>query len=112
MPVIPASAFAMVLGTAGLADSWQAASVYWVLPATAAAAIPWLAIAIWFVLTILYAAKWIFFRKDALEGLRHPVQGCFIGLAGVAAMLAAGAMQGPVVSFARSAKQALAHVSF
>jgi tellurite resistance protein TehA-like permease len=42
---------------------------------------------IWLAPVILYALKWVFARSDALSEARNPIQCCFIGLAGVSAML-------------------------
>jgi tellurite resistance protein len=44
---------------------------------------------VWFGLTVMFALKWVFSRPKAIEEANHPVQCCFIGLAGVATMLIA-----------------------
>jgi tellurite resistance protein len=45
---------------------------------------------VWLVITTLYVLKWFEAREAALAEAAHPVQCCFIGLAGVATMLVAG----------------------
>ncbi|AXA42351.1 dicarboxylate transporter/tellurite-resistance protein TehA [Rhizobium leguminosarum] len=89
LPIVPASFFGMVLGLAGLGGAWRAAHLAWGLPAligelvTSAAALVWLSVA------TLYGLKWLVAREAALTEAAHPVQCCFIGLAGVATMLVA-----------------------
>src|SRR5262249_23771552 len=46
---------------------------------------------VWAVLLVLYVLKWIFARDEALAEATHPVQCCFIGVAGVSTMLIAAA---------------------
>ncbi|OHV78680.1 dicarboxylate transporter/tellurite-resistance protein TehA [Rhizobium sp. LCM 4573] len=92
LPLIPASAFGIVLGTAGLANSWRAASSYWGLPQEIGEVLADAGFIIWIVLIGLYGLKWLVFREEALEEVSHPVQCCFVGLIGVSTMLAAGAM--------------------
>ncbi len=88
LPRIPAAFFGIVLGVAGLGNSWRAATALWSVPAEIGEAISLLAVAIWLVLIVLYAGKWIVAPNDAMAELEHPVQCCFIGLIGVATMLA------------------------
>jgi tellurite resistance protein len=45
------------------------------------------ATAIWVVLILLYVAKWIWRKADALAEFRHPVACCFIGLVPVSTAL-------------------------
>jgi tellurite resistance protein len=92
VPIIPAAFFGMVLGLAGLGNSWRAATVVWQQPAFVSEAICWLAVAVWAILILLYIAKWATARDGALKELSHPVQCCFIGLIGVATMLVAGCL--------------------
>ncbi len=92
LPIVPASYFGMVLGLAGLGASWRAASQLWALPSAIGEAIMAVAVAVWAVLLVLFVLKWLVARPDALEEAAHPVLCCFIGLAGVATMLAAGAI--------------------
>ncbi len=89
LPVVPASAFGIVLGIAGLSNAWRAAAGHFALPATVGDGIALLALAVWFVLVCLYGLKWILFAEEARKEIVHPVQCCFIGLIGVATMLCA-----------------------
>lgn len=88
-PLIPASFFGIVLGLAGLSNAWRAAHAVWGTPAIvvdltfAAAAVAWLLI------VILYALKWVWAPVAAAQEAEHPVQCCFIGLAGVSTLLIA-----------------------
>jgi tellurite resistance protein len=91
-PLVPASFFGMVLGLIGLGNSWRAASAVWGLPAEIGEAAMLAGVAVWALLFLLFAAKWAWAREDARAEARHPVQCCFIGLAGVATMLVAVAI--------------------
>lgn len=91
-PVVPASYFGMVLGLAGLAGTWRAAHLAWGLPALVGEVIMLVGGMVWAAVTVLYALKWIVVRETALAEAAHPIQCCFIGLAGVAAMLVAGGL--------------------
>lgn len=88
-PVIPASAFSMVLGTAGLANSWRAASAVWPIPDAPGRAIGLAAGIVWLVLIALYGLKWSLAGDKAIAEAKDPVQGSFVSLVGVATMLAA-----------------------
>lgn len=92
LPVVPASYFGMVLGLAGLAGTWRAAHLAWGLPALVGEVIMLVGGMVWAAVTVLYALKWIVARETALAEAAHPIQCCFIGLAGVAAMLVAGGL--------------------
>ncbi|WP_340117862.1 dicarboxylate transporter/tellurite-resistance protein TehA [Pelagibius sp. 7325] len=89
LPVIPAAAFGMVLGLAGLANAWRAAHDAYQLPAAVGEAIMAAAAAVWAILLCLYAFKWWLTPRLAIAELHHPVQCCFVGLIGVATMLVA-----------------------
>jgi tellurite resistance protein len=90
VPVVPASFFGMVLGLSGLANAWRAAHQVWGLPAWIGEALVALSTTVWMILIILYGAKWLVAREDALTELGHAVQCCFVGLIGVTTMLVAG----------------------
>jgi tellurite resistance protein len=79
----------MVLGIVGLGGGWRAAIDLWGVPAIVSDALNLLGVLIWFILLVLYAAKWLLLRSDALAELRHPVQCSFLALVGVATMLVA-----------------------
>ena len=90
LPIVPASSFGVVLGLAGLGGSWRAAHSVWQLPAWVGEALMLAAAAVWAAVSVLYAAKWLAAREQAVAELHHPVQCCFVGLAGVATMLVGG----------------------
>lgn len=87
LPVVPASFFGIVLGLVGLGSAWRAAHALWRLPLLVGEGVMLMGVVVWAVLVVLFAAKWIGARSLALAEARHPVQCCFIGLAGVATML-------------------------
>jgi tellurite resistance protein len=89
LPVVPASAFGIVLGISGLANAWKAADHISEHSRVVYLGVGAFACAIWLALVVLYCAKWIAFRKEALDELRHPIQCCFVGLIGVSGMLVA-----------------------
>lgn len=91
-PVIPASYFGMVLGLSGLGTAWRFAAQVWPLPALVGEAISLFSVAVLAVLLVLFSLKWLMARADAAAEAAHPVACCFIGLAGVATMLAAGGL--------------------
>jgi len=86
---IPASFFGMVLGLMGWGNSWRAAHEVWGLPAAIGEALMLAGGFVWAVLLVLFAAKWLAARSEAIGEASHPVQCCFIGLVGVATMLVA-----------------------
>ncbi|GGF86008.1 dicarboxylate transporter/tellurite-resistance protein TehA [Azorhizobium oxalatiphilum] len=88
-PRVPASFFGIVLGLVGLGNSWRAAHELWGLPAVIGEVLMLAGAVVWFVLVVLYAAKWFEAKADVIAEARHPVQCCFIGLAGVSTMLMA-----------------------
>ena len=85
----PASFFGMPLGVLGLGLAWRGAVKLWPLPPLIAEVVLAAGVALWTVLAVLYAAKWIYARSDALAEFDHAVQCCFIGLAPVTASLCA-----------------------
>jgi tellurite resistance protein len=84
---VPASFFGIVLGLAGLGGTWRAAARVWQLPPVIGEALMLVAGIVWAIMLVLYAAKWIYAREEALRELEHPVQCCFVGLIGVATLL-------------------------
>lgn len=92
IPRVPASFFGIVLGLAGLANSWRTATAAWDLSPIPGEALSFLAAVVWLVIAVFYALKWIVARNEALAELEHAVQCCFVGLAGVATMLVALAL--------------------
>jgi tellurite resistance protein len=88
LPLIPAAFFGIVLGLAGLGNVWRAASAIWpACPAFVGEALNFVAVVVWAIVVFLFAMKWISDRETALVEAEHPVQCCFIGLAGVSTML-------------------------
>lgn len=92
LPVVPASFFGIVLGIGGLGNAWRAAHVVWHMPHVIGEMLLAAATLIWITLLILYAAKWVYARPAALAELNHPIQSCFVGLAGLTAMVIAAAV--------------------
>ena len=88
----PASFFGMVLGIVGLANVWRRAAQVWDLPLVAAEILTAIGVAVWAILALLFVAKWLFNREHARAEAQHPVQCCFVGLAGVSTMLVAVAL--------------------
>lgn len=87
LPVVPAAFFGIVLGLAGLGGAWRIAARLWSLPPAIGEAIMLIAAAVWLIVAVLYAVKWLQAADAARTEAAHPVQCCFIGLAGVATML-------------------------
>jgi tellurite resistance protein len=88
-PIVPAAFFGIVLGLAGLGNAWRAAHEIWHMPALIGEALMALATMVWALLLVLFILRWAFAREASLGEAHHPVQCCFIGLAGVATMLIA-----------------------
>src|SRR5258706_4766152 len=89
---VPVAFFAIVLGVLGLGATWREAARLWGARAWVGEAIVMLGVTIWLVLLVLYAAKWVWARAEALAECRHPVICCFIGLIGMATLLVAIAL--------------------
>lgn len=89
VPIVPASLFSIVLGTAGLGTAWRAAEKLWSLPGAISEIIMAVAALVWAVLLVLYLLKWMAASPAAKAEIANPVQCCFVGLIGVATMLVA-----------------------
>lgn len=87
---VPVSYFAIVLGLAGLGNAWRAAERAWQLPHVVGEWIYLGAGIVWAMLVVLYLLKALLAPGKLAAEAAHPVQCCFIGLAGVATMLVAG----------------------
>jgi tellurite resistance protein len=85
---MPVSFFAIPLGFIALGLAWQTAASVWSVPDWVSDALIGSGTALWAFLLIAYLGKWLMHRADAQAELDHPVQSCFIGLAGVVALLA------------------------
>ncbi len=88
---VPASLFSMVLGLAGLGNSWRVAHDLWRLPADIGEIVLAVAASIWVALLIAYLASLLLAHRGTLAELRHPVNANFVGLIGVATLLIANA---------------------
>ena len=84
---IPVAFFGMPLGIVALGIAWRNALDIWSLPASIASILVWFGGALWLLLFLIYVAKWIWQRASAQTEFAHPVQCCFVGLAGVVASL-------------------------
>jgi len=89
---MPAGYFGMVLGLAGLGNAWRAAAQAWQVPGMIAEVIYVVAAVVWAALIFLYICKAVMARAKIAAEFAHPVQCCFIGLAGVGTMLIAGGL--------------------
>lgn len=90
-PPVSAGYFSVILGLTGLGSVWRRAHQLWNFTSIVGELILAFAGTIWAFLLLCYVAKWVWSRDAALDEARDPVQCCFIGLAGVATMLIAGA---------------------
>lgn len=86
--MIPASFFGMPLGLLALGIAWRNATKLWDVPPQIGLFLIWLGAVLWAVLFLVYIAKWIWRSATAKAEFEHPVQCCFVGLAGVVASLA------------------------
>jgi tellurite resistance protein len=85
--LIPVSFFSIPLGLVALGIAWQTAASIWAVRVWVSEALIWIGTWLWIFLLVAYAGKWLIRRANALSELRHPVQSCFIGLAGVVSLL-------------------------
>jgi tellurite resistance protein len=86
--VAPASFFGMPLGILALGLLWRSAAEAWaVVPRTVGESLIAVGAPVWCVVAGFWVAKWFYARREAAAELEHPVQCCFVGLAGVTALL-------------------------
>jgi tellurite resistance protein len=78
--IVPASFFGIVLGLTGLAGGWRVAAKIWNITPSIGEAVSLLAAVVWLLLMLLYIAKWIWLRAEALAEFHHPVLCCFVGV--------------------------------
>jgi tellurite resistance protein len=90
---VPAGFFGIVLGLAGLGSGWRLASHIWNVTPFIGEAVSLLAAAVWLLLMILYVAKWIWLRAEALAEFHHPVLCCFVGIVPVTTALVGWAIR-------------------
>jgi tellurite resistance protein len=84
---IPASFFAIPLGIVALGLAWQTAESIWSEPKWVSDTLIWFGATLCVFLLISYLGKWLLRRADATAELEHPIQSCYIGLAGVVSLL-------------------------
>jgi tellurite resistance protein len=85
--LIPVSFFSIPLGLVALGIAWQTAASIWVVRGWVSEALIWIGMWLWIFLLVAYAGKWLIRRSNAMAELQHPIQSCFIGLAGVVSLL-------------------------
>ena len=91
-PAVPASAFSIVLGLAGIGNSWRVAGGIWHVPWQIGEAIMAVAGVVWVVLLLGTVAQLLFWRGRAAADRAHPAARNFTGLIGVATMLMANGL--------------------
>ena len=90
---VPAGFFGIVLGLTGLAGGWRLAAKVWNITPSIGETISLLAAAVWLPLMLLYVAKWVWHRSEALAEFRHPVLCCFVGVIPVTTALVGWAIR-------------------
>ena len=78
----------MPLGLIALGLAWRSAALVWAVPRLIGELLIWTGTTLWALLFIAYLSKWVWRRAAAEVEFQHPVQCCFVGLAGVVALLA------------------------
>jgi tellurite resistance protein len=84
---IPASFFGMPLGLIALGLAWRSAAAVWRVPPLIEESLIWGGSLLWTYLFVIYLAKWFWHREAAEREFEDAVQCCFVGLAGVVALL-------------------------
>jgi tellurite resistance protein len=92
-PVIPASFFAMVLGTCGLGQAWHGAEKLWSAPAYVAQAITTLSALLWLGLMIVYLSQIVLQPDRWRAECADPIRGGSVALPAVATLLIAIAIK-------------------
>jgi tellurite resistance protein len=90
---IPAGFFGIVLGLVGLGNGWRLAARVWSIPHWIGETVMLTATAVWATLLILYCAKWIWARAEAVSEFHHPVLCCYVGIVPVSTALISLAIQ-------------------
>jgi tellurite resistance protein len=100
--IIPASFFGMPLGLVALGIAWRSAAAVWKVPPIIEESLIWGGSLLWMYLFLVYVAKWLWHREAAEREFEDAVQCCFVGLAGVVALLASIGLapQVPKLAFA------------
>ena len=81
--------FASVMGTGAVAIASYKYSSYWSPLKEVGIALTYLNVILYVVLLVPWILRWIRYRKDALEDLRHPSKGHFYGTSGAATIVLA-----------------------
>jgi tellurite resistance protein len=89
---VPVSFFGIAVGLLAFANAWRVGVRLWHLSPEVAQALTVVGLVVWATVGVLYAAKWITHRADALAELQHPVQSSFAALASVSSLLASQAL--------------------
>ena len=99
--MIPAAFFSMPLGLIALGLAWRSAAAVWRVPPLIEELLNWSGSLLWMYFFAMYLAKWLWRREAAEREFRDAVQCCFVGLAGVVALLASIALapQVPKLAF-------------
>jgi tellurite resistance protein len=100
--IVPASFFGMPLGLIALGLAWRSAAAVWRVPPLIEESLIWGGSLLWMCLFMVYLAKWLWHREAAEREFKDAVQCCFVGLAGVVALLASIGLApyGPKLAFA------------
>jgi tellurite resistance protein len=117
LPRVPASLFGIVLGLAGLGNTWRTAHRVWRLPVSVGELLFASAAIVWAILLVLFGLKWLVASEDAKAELEHPVHSTYISLIGVATnLIAIGAYPywhtGAVMLFVPAATISIIHGVF
>ena len=81
------AAFASVMGTGAVAIAAYKYAGYWSPLRELGIGLTYLNTALYFILLVPWLLRWILYRKDALEDLRHPSKGHFYGTSGAATIV-------------------------
>jgi len=97
----PVAWFASIMGLTGFAMAWMRAEKVFGLGFAISPVLLGLAIALFAVLTVLYVAKFVKYRVDAIAELKHPVKLAFAPTFSIALLLLAAALRelAPTASF-------------
>ena len=84
---IPVNYFGMVLGLAAFGLAWRYGTTVIALSVSIGETLLFAAGAFWLCFVLAYIYKWVAYRKQAQEELRHPILGCFVSLIPITTML-------------------------
>ncbi|WP_297475662.1 tellurite-resistance/dicarboxylate transporter [Thermococcus sp.] len=81
--------FSSVMGTGAVGLAAYRYSTYWAPLKELGMALTYLNAVLYFALLLPWLLRWLFYRKEALEDLRHPSKGHFYGTSGAATVVLA-----------------------